>query len=117
MSGSSNLRLRLRYGRGRLTSHFLGAASLLAIAAAAPSALALTITGTYTGGSFSAVPYFTCGEAWNCADPTTHSPSVAPTAEWVIGTFEAAARYWERRIDDPLRVGPLAGACFIVGMP
>jgi len=76
----------------------------LSLTGIAPHASALTITGNYLGGSFSAVPYYTCGPDWNCADPSTHSPSVQPTAQWVVDTFNAAASYWEQRIDDPWTV-------------
>ncbi|MBL8700059.1 MAG: hypothetical protein JNK67_16895 [Alphaproteobacteria bacterium] len=77
--------------------------AVLALAAPGP-AIALTITGTYIGGSFSAVPYFTCGPDWNCADPAARSTPVTPTDAWVTRTFDAAAAYWARRIDDPWTV-------------
>lgn len=92
-----------RSARG--TAHGAAAAALMIVGGALPTpATALTIVGNYTGGDFSAVPYFTCGADWNCADPASRSTPVTPTDEWVVRTFNAAARYWEQRIGDPWTV-------------
>lgn len=89
----------------RITILAIGASLGLALGCGVPrTAHALTIIGEYDGSAFSATPYFTCGPDWDCADPSTHSPAVNPTAQWVINAFDAAARYWEQRIDDPWTV-------------
>lgn len=102
MAGTASERAaQIRARRSVVVSSILG---LLVAGAVPQSASALTIVGEYDGSAFSATPYFTCGDNWDCADATNHSPSVNPPPQWVTEAFDTAARYWERRIDDPWTV-------------